>query len=116
MHDNKNKKKLHPALLDREVDPGALPPYPHGVQVEEDVVEHDQRLLPRRRRIACPEPGAEDPILGQRAAELTAAQVFNKGAQLVEHGHSLINAACWGVSMSNLSLPDSVFPTGVIRP
>src|SRR5207248_9955604 len=61
----------------------ALASNPHRVQVQEVVVEHHQRLVPRGARIAVAEDALEDPVVGQGATVAALLEVFDEGAHVL---------------------------------
>src|SRR5262249_43892622 len=74
------------AQAERVGDLQALTSDPHRMQVQEDVVEHDQRLVPRRARVPGAEDALEDSVLGQRSAKVPLAEIVEKRTHLLHVG------------------------------
>jgi len=55
------------------------------MQMEKDVVEHHQGLVPRSARIPVPEDTAEHSVSGQRTAVIALFDVVYKRLELVNH-------------------------------
>ena len=71
------------AEAERVGDLQALTSNPHRVQVQKDVVEHDQRLVPRGARIPGAEDALEDSVLGQRSTKIPLAEIVEKWTHLL---------------------------------